>query len=91
MLPFRSVGVMVLLLAMLAIGAPSAHAENSPWYPSLQAFEHYDSARSHLISEARYFTIVTREGKSRPRGGYWGALGARNSGAYTLPVMEHPS
>ena len=27
---------------------------NAPWYPSLQAFEHYDSARSHVFSEARF-------------------------------------
>ncbi len=25
---------------------------NSPWYPSIEAFEHYDSGRSHLFSEA---------------------------------------
>lgn len=27
---------------------------NSPWYPSLQAFEHYDSARSHVFSQAEF-------------------------------------
>ena len=27
---------------------------NAPWYPSLQAFEHYDSGRSHVFSEARF-------------------------------------
>lgn len=25
---------------------------NSPWYPSLEAFEHYDSGRSHVFPEA---------------------------------------
>ncbi len=27
---------------------------NPPWYPSLQAFEHYDSGRSHVFSKARF-------------------------------------
>jgi hypothetical protein len=27
---------------------------NSPWYPSLAAFEHYDSGRSHLFPEATF-------------------------------------
>ena len=27
---------------------------NAPWYPSLQAFEHYDSGRSHVFSMARF-------------------------------------
>jgi hypothetical protein len=29
-------------------------ALNAPWYPSLQAFEHYDSGRSHVFSMARF-------------------------------------
>jgi hypothetical protein len=32
---------------------------NAPWYPSLQAFEHYDSARSHVFSEARFGGSLT--------------------------------
>jgi hypothetical protein len=27
---------------------------NPPWFPSLQAFEHYDSGRSHVFSEAQF-------------------------------------
>lgn len=27
---------------------------NPPWFPSLMAFEHYDSARSHLFPEANF-------------------------------------
>lgn len=27
---------------------------NPPWYPSLEAFEHYDSGRSHLFSQATF-------------------------------------
>jgi hypothetical protein len=58
-----------VLLAALAV-APGAQAHpladghqtehggraraNAPWYPSLQAFEHYDSARSHVFSQAQF-------------------------------------
>jgi hypothetical protein len=34
-------------------GAGSRSA-NPPWYPSLQAFEHYNSGRSHVFSMARF-------------------------------------
>ncbi len=27
---------------------------NPPWYPSLEAFEHYNSGRSHVFSEAKF-------------------------------------
>lgn len=27
---------------------------NAPWYPSLEAFEHYNSGRSHVFSQARF-------------------------------------
>jgi hypothetical protein len=29
-------------------------AANAPWYPSLEAFEHYDSGRSHVFSMASF-------------------------------------
>lgn len=32
----------------------SASNANPPWYPSLNAFEHYDSGRSHLFSQASF-------------------------------------
>jgi len=32
----------------------AAPARNAPWYPSLQAFEHYDSGRSHVFPKARF-------------------------------------
>jgi len=32
----------------------SATNPNAPWYPSLNAFEHYDSGRSHLFSQASF-------------------------------------
>ena len=31
-----------------------ASSTNAPWYPSLQAFEHYNSARSHVFSQAKF-------------------------------------
>jgi hypothetical protein len=33
---------------------PLAHDPNPPWYPSLLAFEHHDSARTHLFAHARF-------------------------------------
>ncbi|MFN7098091.1 MAG: hypothetical protein ACK4PR_11130 [Gammaproteobacteria bacterium] len=27
---------------------------NPPWYPSLEAFEHYNSGRSHIFSQAQF-------------------------------------
>lgn len=48
--------VLTLIAAFLAVAAPSFAAEpdNSPWYPSLQAFEHYDSGRSHVFPLAEF-------------------------------------
>jgi hypothetical protein len=45
------------LLAALSLGAALAFAgqrHNPPWFPSLQAFEHYDSGRSHVFSQAEF-------------------------------------
>ena len=33
---------------------PSQPSANPPWYPSLAAFEHHDSARTHLFPEATF-------------------------------------
>lgn len=46
-----------MALALLASGAQAdgiPHGKNAPWYPSLQAFEHYNSGRSHVFSGARF-------------------------------------
>lgn len=44
--------------AAVALGAMAGSAlaadSNAPWYPSLQAFEHYNSGRSHVFSQARF-------------------------------------
>jgi hypothetical protein len=40
--------------AASAAGSASSSAANAPWYPSLQAFEHYNSGRSHVFAQARF-------------------------------------
>src|SRR5215471_17003681 len=47
------------IIAVLSVIAAPAFAappeeDNSPWYPSLQAFEHYDSGRSHMFAQAEF-------------------------------------
>jgi hypothetical protein len=45
------------LIAALSLSSALAFAgqsRNPPWFPSLQAFEHYDSARSHVFSQAHF-------------------------------------
>jgi len=43
-----------LLVMPVASSGAQPRSTNPPWYPSLQAFEHYDSARSHVFSMARF-------------------------------------
>jgi hypothetical protein len=45
--------VMAMILTMAAAAFQSEN-NNAPWYPSLQAFEHYDSGRSHVFPEAKF-------------------------------------
>lgn len=40
-------------LSLIATNAFAGHS-NPPWYPSLMAFEHYDSGRTHLFEQARF-------------------------------------
>ena len=58
-------GLMVMPLALNARAQTSADSSvalpraqprtaNSPWYPSLEAFEHYNSGRSHVFPLARF-------------------------------------
>ena len=44
----------VAALTMTATVALAGQRGNPPWYPSLQAFEHYDSGRSHVFAEATF-------------------------------------
>jgi hypothetical protein len=48
--------LLTLVAAFCAVAATAFAAEpnNLPWYPSLQAFEHYDSGRSHVFSQAEF-------------------------------------
>jgi hypothetical protein len=44
----------IAALTMIATVALAGQGSNPPWYPSLQAFEHYDSGRSHVFAKARF-------------------------------------
>ena len=53
----KVVAVAALALALVTGGAwagARGPASTMPWYPSLQAFEHYDSGRSHVFPKARF-------------------------------------
>lgn len=39
----------------------SINTNNPPWYPSLEAFEHYNSGRSHVFSDAQFAGSYTGE------------------------------
>ena len=47
-------GLAVMAVALSAQAASPRPTNNPPWYPSLQAFEHYDSGRSHVFSTATF-------------------------------------
>src|SRR6185437_10548998 len=62
---FVVMGLVVMALALNARAQTPAHSTrtssrtqpdtaNAPWYPSLEAFEHYNSGRSHVFSMARF-------------------------------------
>ena len=73
-------GVLLMLAASGANAVRGAQAgetgssANAPWYPSLQAFEHYDSGRSHVFSMARFGGSFARRNRvaaqSSARGAY---------------------
>lgn len=50
----------LIVIPMVGCSGGSATPRNSiintnvPWYPSLEAFEHYDSGRSHVFSQAQF-------------------------------------
>ena len=51
-----ALGLSIVVVFSVSAGLALAEPDNSnpPWYPSLQAFEHFDSGRSHVFSEARF-------------------------------------
>lgn len=63
---YKFLGGAAMALALVA-GAAQADGLNSgrnaPWYPSLQAFEHYNSGRSHVFSKARFGGSFSKRNK----------------------------
>lgn len=43
-----------IILALMGSSQSFADDGNLPWYPSLMAFEHYDSERTHLFEQAQF-------------------------------------
>jgi hypothetical protein len=44
----------IAVASAVAATAFAGQGNNPPWFPSLQAFEHYDSGRSHVFSRAHF-------------------------------------
>ena len=44
----------IAALSVIPAIAFAGQGRNPPWFPSLMAFEHYDSARTHLFSRANF-------------------------------------
>src|SRR3954469_2722475 len=58
------------IIAVLSVAAAPAFAapdQNPPWFPSLMAFEHYDSERTHLFEQARFGGSFTGRNKVESR------------------------
>ena len=92
---FVVVGLVVMPLALNARAqtpAPSTHTSsrtqpdtaNAPWYPSLEAFEHYNSGRSHVFSMARFGGSLHRHNNV---GLVWSRKGAYPSG-YNMSYLN---
>jgi hypothetical protein len=60
------------------------HTVNPPWYPSLEAFEHYDSGRSHVFPMARFGGSLHRRNTV---GLVWSGKGAYPSG-YNMSYLD---
>jgi hypothetical protein len=93
-------GLVVMAVALSARAQTTVHAaaagpvphavptNNPPWYPSLQAFEHYNSGRSHVFSLARFggsltgrngVTIVASPKNQYPSGYNMSYLNSKNA------------
>jgi hypothetical protein len=46
--------ILFLFIFQTIWGSNSCEKENLPWYPSLAAFEHYNSGRSHVFPKAKF-------------------------------------
>jgi hypothetical protein len=78
MRPLKCLAAVGCLAAMFAVAASAFEGpnedKNAPWYPSLQAFEHYNSGRSHVFKESRFHGSFhepnTVDSVSSPDGAY---------------------
>ena len=54
--PLMRLGAVSFIAVMLTVAAAAFEGQdnNPPWYPSLQAFEHYNSGRSHVFTQAQF-------------------------------------
>ena len=58
--PLKCLGAVSVITVTLAVAAVASEGrddnrpDNRPWYPSLQAFEHYNSGRSHVFTQAQF-------------------------------------
>lgn len=50
----RLICVLFLFIFQSIWGLSSCKSNNFPWYPSLAAFEHYNSGRSHVFPKAKF-------------------------------------
>ena len=88
-------GLIVTPLALNARAQTPAHSTlassraqpgtaNAPWYPSLEAFEHYNSGRSHVFSIARFGGSLHRRNNVDL---VWSRKGAYPSG-YNMSYLD---
>ena len=56
---YRMALAIIGLLSFVTASFAHGNETNRPWYPSLAAFEHYDSGRSHLFPQARFGGLFT--------------------------------
>jgi hypothetical protein len=54
--PLMRLGAVAVIAVILVVAAAAFEGQdhNPPWYPSLQAFEHYNSGRSHVFTQAQF-------------------------------------
>src|SRR5271155_731247 len=51
---YRMALAIIGLLSFVTASFAHGNETNHPWYPSLAAFEHYDSGRSHVFPKAKF-------------------------------------
>ena len=73
-MPLRVLSLIAVLTVSAAL-ADAGQGSNLPWFPSLMAFEHYNSGRSHLFAAGDL---------------WWRVLGTQHrhhaEGEYDLPI-----